>query len=29
MAVAFEFPPTGGRATALVVEGERFERAGS
>jgi hypothetical protein len=27
--VAFEFPATGGRATALVVEGERFERVGS
>jgi CubicO group peptidase (beta-lactamase class C family) len=24
--VAFEFPPRGGRASALVVEGERFER---
>jgi CubicO group peptidase (beta-lactamase class C family) len=25
---AFEFPATGGRATALVIEGERFERVG-
>ena len=27
--VAFEFPPEGGAATALVVNGERFERVGS
>jgi len=26
--VAFEFPPAGGPATALVIEGERFERIG-
>ena len=26
--VAFEFPPGGGRAAALVIEGERFERVG-
>jgi hypothetical protein len=27
-AVAFEFPPGGGPATALVVQGERFARVG-
>ncbi|HET6361064.1 MAG TPA: serine hydrolase domain-containing protein [Gemmatimonadota bacterium] len=27
--VAFEFPPDGGVATALVIQGERFERVGS